>query len=52
MDVVRHYWTRGKVFKAAYINNPDLKKFVSAPQFAPPFHLAAPNRPDLGTRIT
>ena len=47
MDFVYHLWTPNKVFKGAYINNPDLADFVSNAMFEPPIPVAANNDSDL-----
>lgn len=48
MDFVYHLWTPSEVFKGAYINNPQLGKFVYNAMFEPPFPIAANNDSDLG----
>ena len=50
MDMVYHRWINAKVQqKGAFLN--DGHKWVSAPQFTPPFHIAADGHRDLGARF-
>ena len=51
MDLVYNRWTKdGKNEKGAYLNLPG-EGFRSAPQFAPPYDIAADNHGDLGARF-
>jgi hypothetical protein len=51
IDFVYHRWLSGKKQqKGAYLNTGN--GWVSAPDFIPPFHIAAPGYGDLGARFT
>ena len=50
MDLVYHRWINSQVQqKGAYLNNGN--KWVWAPQYTPPFHIAADRHGDLGARF-
>ena len=51
MDQVFHRWINARhIQKGAYLNVPNVG-FVSAPQYTPPFHIAADGHGDLGARF-
>jgi hypothetical protein len=51
MDQVFHRWiNQHNIQKGAYLNVANVG-FVSAPQYTPPFHIAADNHGDLGARF-
>ncbi|KAL5268821.1 hypothetical protein ACHWQZ_G002607 [Mnemiopsis leidyi] len=49
MDMVYHRWTNGNAQQGAYLNNGN--GWTWAPQYTPPFHIAADGHGDLGARF-